>query len=292
MPKTVIDYSNTIFYKIRCKNPDIKDVYIGHTTNFVQRKCAHKRSCTHEKSINYHCKVYNVIRKYGGWDSWKMEIIAFHECDDQYAARKLEQKYFEEHNATLNSIEPLPKPKAAQLTEPVVYMNPKILNQEKSNANLTHEHDKNADTHIKNEMNCVETPFTPKMYECLKCHFKCNKQSDWNRHVMTRKHYYEINVKQHESITTSSHKCKFCNDIFNSRTTLWRHTSRCKPNQVIITNTSDTMPSFMDNINRLIEQQMTANNEFNKIMIEQTNQMLELVKNAQVVNNHTTTYNS
>ena len=290
MPKTVIDYSNTLFYKIYCKNPDIKDVYIGHTTNFVQRKCAHKRSCTHEKSVNYHCKVYNIIRQYGGWDNWKMEIIAFHECDDQYAARKLEQKYFEEHNATLNSIEPLPK--AAQLTEPDVDMKPKILNQEKSNANFTHDLDKNEDKHIKNTMNHVETPFTPKMYECLKCHFKCNKQSDWNRHVMTRKHHYEINVKQHESITTTSHKCKFCNDIFNSRTTLWRHTSRCKTNQVIITNTSETMPSFMDNINRLIEQQMAANNEFNKMMIQQTNQLLELAKNTQVVNNHTMTYDS
>ena len=282
MPKTVIDYSNTIFYKIRCKNPDIKDVYIGHTTNFVERKRAHKHSCTYENNSNYNCKVYNIIRQYGGWDNWKMEIIAFHECDDQYAARKLVQKYFEEHNATLNSIEPLPK--AAQLTKPDVEMKPKKLNQEKSIVDFTHDLDKNEDNHIKNAMNSVETPFTPKMYECLKCHFKCNKQSDWNRHVMTRKHYYEINVKQHESITTSSHKCKFCNDIFNSRTTLWRHTSRCKPNQVIITNTSETMPSFMDNINRLIEQQMTANNEFKQMVIEQTNQMLELAKK------HTTTY--
>ena len=285
MPKTEIDYSNTIFYKIRCKNPDVKDVYIGHTINFVERKRAHKHSCTYENNSNYNCKVYNVIRQYGGWDSWKMEIIAFHECHDQYAARKLEQKYFEEHNATLNSIEPLPKQKAAKLTKPDVHMKTKV-NQEKNNVNLTHELDKKTDEHIKNHMNRVETPFIPKMYECLKCHFKCNKQSDWNRHVMTRKHYCEINVKQHESITTSSHKCKFCNDIFNSRTTLWRHTSRCKTNQVIITNTSETMPSFMDNINRLIEQQMTANNEFKQMMIEQTNQMLELTKK------HTAAYNS
>jgi hypothetical protein len=285
MPKTEIDYSNTIFYKIHCKNPDIKDVYIGHTINFVQRKCAHKQSCTHEKSSNYNFKVYNIIRQYGGWDNWKMEIIAFHDCEDNYAARKLEQKYFEEHNATLNSIEPLPKPKAVQLIKPVVCVNTKV-NQEKSNVNLTHEPDKNTDDHIKNDMNRVETTFTPNIYECLKCHFKCNKQSDWNRHVMTRKHYCEINVKQHEAITTSSHKCKFCNDIFNSRTTLWRHTSRCKTNQVIITNTSETMPSFMENINRLIEQQMTANNEFKQMMIEQTNQMLELAKK------HTTTHTS
>jgi hypothetical protein len=48
-----------------------------------------------------------------GWDNWTMEIIAFHNCEDLYSARKQEQHYFEEYNATLNSIEPLPlrKPK-------------------------------------------------------------------------------------------------------------------------------------------------------------------------------------
>ena len=32
MPKDSIDYSNTIIYKIYCKNPEIKDIYVGHTT--------------------------------------------------------------------------------------------------------------------------------------------------------------------------------------------------------------------------------------------------------------------
>ena len=278
MPKTVIDYSNTIFYKIRCKNPDIKDVYIGHTTNFVQRKCPHKRSCTHEKSINYHCKVYNVIRKYGGWDSWKMEIIAFHECDDQYAARKLEQKYFEEHNATLNSIEPLPKPKAAQLTEPVVYMNPKILNQEKSNANLTHEHDKNADTHIKNKMNCVETISTPNIYGCQLCNFKCSKKSNYMIHLTTAKHKLLT-----ENADSTKHYICTCGKKYKHRQSLYTHKLICAYIDEVNNNNIES-----SHILDLIKQ----NNEFNKMVIEQTNQMLELVKNAQVVNNHTTTYNS
>ena len=38
MPKNEIDYSNTIIYKITCLDPNITDVYVGHTTNFVQRK--------------------------------------------------------------------------------------------------------------------------------------------------------------------------------------------------------------------------------------------------------------
>ena len=61
MPKTDIDYSNTIIYKITCTDSDITDVYVGHTTNFVQRKHAYKQSCKNIKSSNYKLKLYKVI---------------------------------------------------------------------------------------------------------------------------------------------------------------------------------------------------------------------------------------
>jgi len=108
MPKVEIDYSNTIIYKITCKNPDIKDVYVGHTTNFVQRKHGHKQCCINSKSLSYACKLYETIRNNGGWDNWAMEIINFCNCANHYEARKKEQEYFISLNATLNSLEPMP----------------------------------------------------------------------------------------------------------------------------------------------------------------------------------------
>ena len=116
MPKKDIDYSTTIIYKISCNDESISDVYVGHTTNFVQRKHAHKLSCTNIKSSNYKCKLYSVIRNNGGWDNWKMEIINFFNCKDHYEARKKEQEYFILLKATLNSIEPLPTPKPKDVT--------------------------------------------------------------------------------------------------------------------------------------------------------------------------------
>ena len=65
MPKTDIDYSNTIIYKITCIDSNVKDLYVGHTTNFVQRKHAHKQSCINKKLSNYECKLYEVIRNNG-----------------------------------------------------------------------------------------------------------------------------------------------------------------------------------------------------------------------------------
>ena len=95
------DYSNTVFYKISCKDTAITDVYIGYTTNFVQRKIAHKQGCNNPKSANYKMKVHDVIRQNGGWENWRFDIIAYHECVDQQEAFVKEQEYVNSYNATL-----------------------------------------------------------------------------------------------------------------------------------------------------------------------------------------------
>ena len=115
MPKTEIDYSNTIIYKITCNDPAVTDVYVGHTTNFVQRKHAHKQNCINAKTANHKCKLYEVMRNNGGWENWKMEILRFVKCHDHYEARQKEHEYFISLHATLNSIEPMPKPKPKEI---------------------------------------------------------------------------------------------------------------------------------------------------------------------------------
>jgi hypothetical protein len=40
MPRLPIDYSKSIIYKIVCKDLDVKDCYVGSTTNFTNRKNA------------------------------------------------------------------------------------------------------------------------------------------------------------------------------------------------------------------------------------------------------------
>ena len=138
MPKKEIDYSNTIIYKITCKDPNITDVYVGHTTNFVQRKHAHKQGCINNKSHNYNCKVYETIRNNNGWDNWNMEIINFFNCKDHYEARQKEQEYFILLKATLNSIEPLPLAKPKNITINVVDLF--IVKYEKDSQNKLETH--------------------------------------------------------------------------------------------------------------------------------------------------------
>ena len=100
MPKEEIDYSNTIIYKIFCKVKSITDVYVGHTTNFTQRKYAHKLACN---SSTNKLKIYNKIRQTGGWDNWDMIEIAKYNCKDHTDARIKEQEHFEQLTCNLNS---------------------------------------------------------------------------------------------------------------------------------------------------------------------------------------------
>ena len=175
MPKTDIDYSNTIIYKITCKDANVKDVYVGHTTNFVQRKHSHKQGCINKKSSNYKCKLYETIRTNGGWNNWNMEIINFFKCRDHYEARIKEQEYFVSLNATLNSIEPLPKPKS--IPKP----NPKEVIPE------------NTIPIVVNNLYTEKTTRISKKYSCTTCRYTTRKNPEYMRHLKTVKHIKNIN---------------------------------------------------------------------------------------------------
>lgn len=97
-----INYENVFFYKLCCKDLNIKDIYVGHTTNFTIRKSKHKRACCNESDRCHNYLVYKFIREHGGWDNWEMILIENDKCDGVLDARKKERLYIEEFNGTLN----------------------------------------------------------------------------------------------------------------------------------------------------------------------------------------------
>lgn len=102
MPINSINFSNTVFYKIVCKNLNITDLYVGHTTNFRQRKTNHKSRCNNELSKFYNLRIYTFIRENGGWENWDMIIIHRQSCIDVNDAKAVERGYIESLSATLN----------------------------------------------------------------------------------------------------------------------------------------------------------------------------------------------
>jgi len=102
MPKNKISYEFTITYKICCLDISISDIYIGHTTNFVKRKCSHKSICCQGMGENANAYVYTFIRDNGGWDNWQMVEIEKYPCQDKNEALKRERYWIETLKASLN----------------------------------------------------------------------------------------------------------------------------------------------------------------------------------------------
>ena len=106
MPSKPIDYTNTHFYKIVCKDLNIKDCYVGHTTDFTKRKSQHKHLCYAENDKRYSIYLYEFIRENGGWDNWDMVEIEKKCCQDSLEAKAVERDLIEKHKAGLNRIKP------------------------------------------------------------------------------------------------------------------------------------------------------------------------------------------
>jgi hypothetical protein len=105
MPKTSINYSSIIIYKL-VHNEDLNNdnIYIGSTTNFIKRKCKHKYSCNTEYDKSYKQTKYQYIRDNGGWDNWSMIEIEKYPCNDNNEARAREEYWRSNLKSGLNSV--------------------------------------------------------------------------------------------------------------------------------------------------------------------------------------------
>ena len=284
MPKKEIDYSNTIIYKITCKEPSVTELYVGHTTNFVQRKHAHKQNCINDKASNYKYKLYEVIRDNGGWNNWRMEIVNFFNCKDHYEARIKEQEYFVSLNATLNSVEPMPKPKFNQTLTNKIIENKIIYKCETCNItcknenlleahNKTKKHSKNLNkdnltSKSKNKDACEKPQCN---FYCETCDFTTSNKKDYNRHLMTRKHKKRTSVTNCDGLVTEKSQkthfpCENCSKVYNSRNGIWLHKKKCAQKE----------ESTTEHPNNVIIELLKQNQEFKDLIIEQNKQILEL----------------
>lgn len=107
MPLYATDYTKSIIYKLCCKDLLINDIYIGHTTNFNDRKKRHKYNCNNENEKRHNLYVYQFIRNNGGWDNWVMIKIEDYPCNNKLDVEKREREFIELYKATLNSYIPL-----------------------------------------------------------------------------------------------------------------------------------------------------------------------------------------
>ena len=98
----ITDYSKTVMYKFVCNDLTVKDCYVGHTTDMTKRKCQHKSDCNNEQGKHHNLKIYQIIRKNGGWSNWSMILIEEFPCKNKPEACKRERELYEELDAKMN----------------------------------------------------------------------------------------------------------------------------------------------------------------------------------------------
>ena len=97
------DYAKTIIYRLVCNDTNIKECYVGSTTNMIKRKQQHKAQSSKETSRDYNKKKYIFIRNNGGFENWSMIMIEEFPCENNLQSRQRERYYQEFFNASLNS---------------------------------------------------------------------------------------------------------------------------------------------------------------------------------------------
>ena len=80
MPRKAIDYSRTVIYVLE-NAADPTKFYVGHTTEFVKRKHAHKHHTVKEQFVN------EMIRCNGGFDNFRMRPIKEVKCGNSIEAQ-------------------------------------------------------------------------------------------------------------------------------------------------------------------------------------------------------------
>ena len=86
------------FYQIECNGKR----YVGHTTNFNQRKLKHEYNCGNDKDSHYDLPLYQYIRANGNWDSCQMLILEILNLETKRDAESREEYWRIEKDATLN----------------------------------------------------------------------------------------------------------------------------------------------------------------------------------------------
>lgn len=98
----MVNYNNSIIYRLICENPLITDEYIGSTINKNRRKQEHKNVCNNEIHKTHNLKVYQFIRENGGFDNWNMIVLEEYSCENRVQLCQRERFWIEERKPTLN----------------------------------------------------------------------------------------------------------------------------------------------------------------------------------------------
>jgi hypothetical protein len=125
-----------------------------------------------------------------------------------------------------------------------------------------------------------------KKFVCEKCNFKCSKQSNWSKHVLTLKHLKAVDDLQNTSIfdaknADTSFICD-CGKEYKHRQSLYKHKQKCEQPQPIVESLNDIVnPEFIVTL-------LKQNNELQQQILELCKNNTTNINNSMVNSNNKT----
>ena len=90
-------------YKLKCRDTNITEFYIGSSVNFDSRKIDHKSKSNNLNRRECCLPLYMFINVNGGFDNWEFEVIKEYKFITKKELNMNEQYYIELLNPKLNS---------------------------------------------------------------------------------------------------------------------------------------------------------------------------------------------
>ena len=200
------DYSNSCVYKISCKDENIKEVYIGSTTNLNMRKLQHKYRCNNEKDKKYNYNVYNFIRSNGGYDNWQFDVLEQLNCNNKTELHTRERYHIELHDNILNRVIPTRSSKEYyQDNKDILFKKQKAYNEknkEEINKQRKNFYNNNKDILLK-KSKIYREENKEKIKERKKKIYQNNKEI-----ILEKCKIYRENNKEKKSITNKAYREK------------------------------------------------------------------------------------
>jgi len=134
----------------------------------------------------------------------------------------------------------------------------------------------------------MTTNFAPKNakeFICEICDFKCFKNSEWGRHVLTRKHKILQNTTE-KTPKNAEYICD-CNKVYKHHSSLWNHKKRCDQIKKIEIEEIEEIKEIEENTitPELILNIIQQNQELQQMLFEQNKSIIEMSKNNNTINN-------
>jgi len=129
----------------------------------------------------------------------------------------------------------------------------------------------------------MENAESQSRFICEICDFKCNKQSNYDIHLLTRKHLgYIDDMKKMQKNSSESSSCE-CGKKYKHYSGLWRHKKICSveilPKNIVIQNEPENDVVQDSSNNDVIHLLIKENSDFKTMLMDMMKSNTDLVKN-------------